>query len=650
MCASGPFGVSLDISDLASLGGLVIKPQDKRVKDAVAKLTAHLYGHIVEEAGKKLHARRQMFVDALSWSEDPSGQFYVITLDGSARWIEDGTPSRNLIDDLLKSPKAKTAADGCVLNPRNKVMTSTGWKRIKDILPGDMVLTHSGKFREVKKLLVTETPLGTKYVIIHPLTIHRNFPVSEYNELCAPSLSLTEDHPVLTPSGWVRAGDLKRGDLIATPTDKTRLCQICGAPLFVNTTKTIYCANNRCARIAGFRAGKMLARRTKEQRSESSRQGSDRVREMGYFDKPDWGCRNPDHLRKMRLATTKAQRTLSSSGKWGPEEQFEKMLIEYGIKYERELPIRTERIVLASRGKYRKSVLFCDFFLPDLNTVVELDGKYWHAMADAIERDRAKDAAIAKRGWNLIRLPSNEIYGKRGQDLIQGLVMLGKNHSGDLGVGWAKVDKIQSGVLTRKDHVYAKKYDICLEADEHSFCCETVFIHNSKYMSIPFSHKGGATQNSPAQMQIIAAVRGALKGAGIPYQKIERDKNGAPLLGLLHKLDITNAPIKTNFWTGQGSGPVGQVMQGWSQNGQSGTALLQGLRIYQKMGKGKKGEDIVKRGIVTFRTVSSKQKGQQGRWDHPGNMPVHILDEAVDWAHKQWAEIIGPELLVALIG
>ncbi len=221
------------------------------------------------------------------------------------------------------------------------------------------------------------------------------------------------------------------------------------------------------------------------------------------------------------------------------------------------------------------------------------------------------------------------------------------------------VKTVVRGIVNRNDHVFAKKYDICLEADEHSFCCQTILIHNSRYLSVPFDHSPGkgTTGTTPAGKTLIDTIRSELKSRGIPFGKLERGPDGKPLLGKLHSLDITKQPLKAVNAPGQGWGAVGAVRQGPTMSGgqalrgqTQGTPFLQGIRIYQKSVKdAKTGKESVKRSIMTFRTVSSKMKGS-GRWTHPGLKPMHLLEEGADWAMNQWTRIIGPEMVRHIVG
>lgn len=165
----------------------------------------------------------------------------------------------------------------------------------------------------------------------------------------------------------------------------------------------------------------------------------------------------------------------------------------------------------------------------------------------------------------------------------------------------------------------------------------------SKYAVIPFSHKKGPTQQTPAQKTLLDTIKRELKQRKIDYGKTEKDEHGSPKLGLLHSFSVTSGPIKTANAPGQGKGPIGSVMQG-----PTGIPLLKGIRIYQREVKDpKSGKTSIRKDIMTFRVVSSKHKGQ-GRWDHPGTEAVRLMDEAYDWAKRTWEREVVPQMMTQL--
>ena len=162
----------------------------------------------------------------------------------------------------------------------------------------------------------------------------------------------------------------------------------------------------------------------------------------------------------------------------------------------------------------------------------------------------------------------------------------------------------------------------------------------SKYLVVPFKHNKGPTQSTVAQQDLTSTVKSFLRNHNkknpdnkIGYGTIERNPDGSPKLGLLHKFDIKSGYNKTHNGPGQGWGPIGQVKMG-----ATGIPFLQGIRIYQREVTNKQGKKSVERNIMTFRVVSSKHRGT-GRWKHPGLEPAHIFDEAADWAMAEWPKI-----------
>ena len=70
------------------------------------------------------------------------------------------------------------------------ISTIAGPKSVEEIVVGDQVLTHQGRYRRVAATIRREAP-------VHRVKIHR-----------LPAMFATEEHPFLTPDGWVKARDL----------------------------------------------------------------------------------------------------------------------------------------------------------------------------------------------------------------------------------------------------------------------------------------------------------------------------------------------------------------------------------------------------------------------------------------------------------
>lgn len=46
-----------------------------------------------------------------------------------------------------------------------------------------------------------------------------------------------------------------------------------------------------------------------------------------------------------------------------------------------------------------------DMAIPAARVAVEIDGTYWHSLPNMVEKDKRKDAALALKGWRVVRVP-----------------------------------------------------------------------------------------------------------------------------------------------------------------------------------------------------------------------------------------------------
>jgi very-short-patch-repair endonuclease len=78
-----------------------------------------------------------------------------------------------------------------------------------------------------------------------------------------------------------------------------------------------------------------------------------------------------------------------------PEKELKKKLDRLGILH------------ISQHPMYGKFVV--DEFLPKLNTVIEVDGRYWHNLPRRKRLDKAKDAYLRKCGHKVVRLWEDEV-------------------------------------------------------------------------------------------------------------------------------------------------------------------------------------------------------------------------------------------------
>ncbi len=103
---------------------------------------------------------------------------------------------------------------------QTQIYTSTGWKRLKSIQTGELVLTHEGRFRPVIKVFENLLDPGSDWVEI---SLSGALKKGTHTRL-----NLTPNHPVWTTRGWVAAGDLIESDTIRM---LTHPCLHCKKPI-----------------------------------------------------------------------------------------------------------------------------------------------------------------------------------------------------------------------------------------------------------------------------------------------------------------------------------------------------------------------------------------------------------------------------------
>jgi hypothetical protein len=173
---------------------------------------------------------------------------------------------------------------------------------------------------------------------------------------------------------------------------------------------------------------------------------------------------------------------------------------------------------------------------------------------------------------------------------------------------------------------------------------------NGKYIVIPFKHNKNPTQSTAFQKILANAIKQEMGKRNIPYGNIEKNPDGSPKVGLLHKFNV-NTPAHSNELKPGVSGPQGHHMaihsrpQG-TQAPQSGRPYLWGVRVYQNEIKNSQGNSSFRKDIMTFRTASESQKGN--KWIHPGIEKRDFLGQAQIWAERQWETVILPEIIQSL--
>lgn len=170
----------------------------------------------LSENSRKVLARRYLRKDEEgNFLESPAGMFYRIASHVAAVEAEhagdvEGTTRcfYDLLTQLRFFPNSPTFTGAgtplgqlaaCFTGPM-RVTTEDGPKSIESLEVGDRVLTHQGRYRPVTEL-------------------HRRSYSGELLrikiKLIGTTIEVTPEHPILTPQGWVAAGQLKAKDRVA---------------------------------------------------------------------------------------------------------------------------------------------------------------------------------------------------------------------------------------------------------------------------------------------------------------------------------------------------------------------------------------------------------------------------------------------------
>ena len=104
------FSINVDLSDFVNLGDLP-NQIEAATNDIGQQVASQAFAHAVSLAETKLHSSKDPFIQALSIGKDEDGT-WLLVLDSSALWIEEGSEGGSQLDALLASPKAKTSKSG----------------------------------------------------------------------------------------------------------------------------------------------------------------------------------------------------------------------------------------------------------------------------------------------------------------------------------------------------------------------------------------------------------------------------------------------------------------------------------------------------------------------------------------------------------
>lgn len=382
--------------------------------------------------------------------------------------------------DEVPEPGSHACDGNCFTDPRTRVVTEHGWKRISDIAIGEKVLSHTGKFRKVTGIINKKFDGGDIFKIsVKGSNLKRWFGWSSFkNKLKrgTHSFFVTGDHEFMINGAWTRANEITKGQKIAI---MAKRCKECGEP-FAITKESLYsevCSNS----CATKHYKKYMAVRTEEARIKISRASKNRFSDpaerervsnqmVGIMRNPLRKDINRQALLKrwknsisaaVMLKALKKGRLKNMSGiETSIERKMSELLDVLKIKYSKQFPI----------GNF-----ICDFYLPKLNIVIEADGDYYHSLPGAKERDARKDEYLKSLGYKVMRFGESvikkDIVGVKNE-----LVTVFANHEGNYILSEGEVTQAVK-VKTAPDRLYCLQ----VETDNSFIVNRGIVSHNCRH-------------------------------------------------------------------------------------------------------------------------------------------------------------------------
>lgn len=378
-----------------------------------------------------------------------------------------------LNSEFIKGITAPPLHPNCFIDGQIPIYTVEGWKPIKDIKVGDLVLTHKGRFRKVTQLIRTLSEQPPSMVDVQ-LTNGRHRHTT---------LTATEDHPILLNGKWLPIKDAYKGMTLAIMSSN---CKCCGKEIPFNRT---YCSHS-CLSLditdkqwASNEHRENISKKTSAQMHREYTNGTrdpfvitERARKAAHERMiQDNRLNYPESRAKLALVTNTPYQRMRSSQRI--RRTMQKMS-QNGFTSSLELFVADVLNGLHINYIQQYSIdRFCvDFALPDYNIVIEADGEYWHQDK---EKDDERQRIIESYGWQVIRFSGSQINSKLNRVEAQ-LTRLISNHDGLYSFMNAEIVKVRKWKCkTRK-----QLFNFSVEEDE-SYIAKGFVVHNCRCILLP---------------------------------------------------------------------------------------------------------------------------------------------------------------------
>nr|DAE28995.1 MAG TPA: Endonuclease [virus sp. ctPYc18] len=107
-------------------------------------------------------------------------------------------------------------------------------------------------------------------------------------------------------------------------------------------------------------------------------------------------------INKKMIAVAKEYRKDLKKRMTKSEKLFQLMLLKNKVKYE------FQKIIFITRNREIIRFFIADFYIPDKNIIVEIDGGY-HFVGEQIVKDESREFCLRRLGYNIFRLKNEEV-------------------------------------------------------------------------------------------------------------------------------------------------------------------------------------------------------------------------------------------------
>lgn len=378
----------------------------------------------------------------------------------------------------------------CIPGP-TKVYTSKGWKKIKKIVPGDLVMTHTGKFRQVVRWIEKQVGVGDEIVSLSTTKSSTSVGV----------LRITPDHPILRGDQWVKAGEIQVGDRIKVLAVKCKRCEELTPVWNEGKFCSVSCAVDDQWEKATLEERELLTKKAHSFTRQIVKSGG-----------------HPFQQRETRLAASRAN---SRKGRHQNGEE--------GTSIERKMSRSLKDLGLSVVQQYKIGRFFVDFAIPELKIAIECDGDYWHQDPD---REKARDDFLREEGWTVLHFREAAI-NRSVTECAEEVYRVSLNHSGRYEFTEVTVRFIER----RKQKRQQKVYNLSV-LDDNSYIAKGFVVKNCGN----FSQLSGANSNrkeklfDPADIPLFVEIVAKLKPRFFVMDDLPRSFMAYPMAKYAEKL------------------------------------------------------------------------------------------------------------------